>query len=929
MNDHVEPIAIIGLGARLPGAADVGQFWSNLREGRESMTFLSDEELLENGVSPAMLAHPDFVRAVPLVPDVKLFDAGLFGMTAREAEICDPALRLFLEVAHSAIENAGYDVTKVGDGFGVFSASSPCDYKDVHLLQSLKYRSADLVQMSTLNNTDYSATLTSYKLNLRGPAMTIVTACSSSLVALHVACQSLRYGECDAAVVGGANVEIPYGQGHQWVPGGVRSADGYCRPFDAHATGTMFGNGCAAVVVKRLADAQRDNDNIRAVVLGSAINNDGSEKVSFSAPSISGQSSVIMEAMGMAGCDPRTISYVEAHGTATALGDPIEVRALAEAYRQLAGADLPPGSIGLGSVKSNIGHLVWAAGISQVVKLALALEYEEIPPTVNFTEPNPKLELDQTPLYINHQLRPWPRVDGTPRRAGVSSLGIGGTNAHAVIEEAPRPPGRPAYSRPRVVVWSGRDTAAVDAGRERLISYFQGDGQDTFQDAATTLQQGRTIHQVRAMAIGPSAAGAAAALAAGRFVTTGDSGRPAGPLAFLFPGQGSQYARMALGLYEQVPYFARIVDHCLSGFAEHGLDLHEPWRSEGLGALTDTRLAQPMLFTIEYALAMTLRHWGLPPSVLVGHSIGELTAAAVAGVFSLDDGIRLVAARALAMGDAPRGAMLAVPAPADEVAPMLSSPLVVSVRNAPNRVVVAGPLDDVAALEKQLEAKGINALRVVTSHAFHSPMMADAARSFLETMRTVELHAPQIPVISAATGETVTDEEATDPAFWAGQVAAPVRFDQAVDTMSGSAWTLVEVGPGHVLSALTRRHARLTEQGCAVLSTLRAGGDDGPADLDCVLNTVGRLWVAGHVVDWAAVDEEHDWRRVAMPGYPYQRTLHWVTPSTGPAAPRREDEATEAEAGGGRGAGAGGGASVRPGRDHERRHHAVLGADLG
>ncbi|HEV2088951.1 MAG TPA: polyketide synthase, partial [Cryptosporangiaceae bacterium] len=472
MNEHVEPIAIIGLGARLPGAGDVGQFWSNLREGRESISFLSDEELLENGVSPDQLADPDYVKALPLVPDVKLFDAGLFGMTAREAEICDPALRLFLEVAHAAIENSGYEVSKVGDGFGVFSASGPCDYQDLYLRQSLKYRSADIFQMSTLNNTDYSATLAAYKLNLRGPAMTIVTACSSSLVALHVACQSLRYGECDAAVVGGANVETPYGQGHMWVPGAVRSSDGHCRPFDAHATGTMFGNGCAAVVLKRLSDAQRDNDDIRAVVLGSAINNDGSDKVSFSAPSTNGQASVIMEAMGMAGCHPSDISYVEAHGTATALGDPIEVAALAEAYRRLAGRDLPPGSIGMGSVKSNIGHLVWAAGVSEVVKVALALEHEEIPPTVNFTEPNPKLELDRTPLFVNDRLRAWPRTPGTPRRAGVSSLGIGGTNAHAVLEEAPPRAVKPAYERPRIVIWSGRTRAAVDDGRGRLVDYF-------------------------------------------------------------------------------------------------------------------------------------------------------------------------------------------------------------------------------------------------------------------------------------------------------------------------------------------------------------------------------------------------------------------------------------------------------------------------
>jgi acyl transferase domain-containing protein/acyl carrier protein len=890
MNEHVEPIAIVGLGARLPGARDVDEFWSNLRDGRESISFLSDEELLDNGVSPEELANPDYVKAVPLVPDVKLFDAELFGMTAREAEICDPALRLFLEVAHAAIENAGYDVEKVGDGFGVFSASGPCDYQDVNLRQSLRYRSADVFQMSTLNNTDYSATLAAYKLNLRGPAMTIVTACSSSLVALHMACQSLRYGECDAAVVGGANVEAPYGHGHVWVPGAVRSGDGHCRPFDADANGTMFGSGCAAVVVKRLSDALRDNDNIRAVVLGSALNNDGSDKVSFSAPSINGQTAVIMEAMGMAGCHPRDISYVEAHGTATALGDPIEVSALAEAYRRLAGEDLPRGSIGLGSVKSNIGHLVWAAGISQVVKLALALEHEQIPPSVNFTQPNPKLELDRTPLFVNDRLRPWPRTDGRPRRAGVSSLGIGGTNAHAVIEEAPARPAGPAHERPRIVVWSGRNRGAVDDGRARLVDFFQGDGAAYFHEAATTLQRGRTAHRIRAAAVGRSPAQAASTLAAGGFVTTEDSGPVERPLAYLFPGQGAQYARMAMGLHAEVPFFAGLVDRCLTGFAEHGLELRGPWQSEDAGALTDTRLAQPTLFTVEYALAATLRHWGLRPTRLLGHSVGELAAAAVAEVFSLEDGIRLVAARAHIMGDAPRGAMVSVSAPADEVAATLPDPLVVSVRNAPNRAVVAGPPDDVAALERELTAKGISVRRLATSHAFHSPMMADAARSFLDTVRGITLRPPRTPIISAATGRTVTDEQATDPAFWADQVAQPVRFDQALDTLLADPWTLVEVGPGHVLTALARRHPGLRATAGAVLPTLGGPDDGGRSDLERLLDTVGRLWVNGYDLDWSALDGDRDWKRVVVPGYPYQRKLHWVTPSTGPAAPKRADD---------------------------------------
>lgn len=922
MSDTVEPIAIIGLGARVPGARDVEEFWSNLRAGRESISFLTDEELLENGVPPEQLANRDYVKAVPLVPDVKQFDADLFGMTTREAEICDPAIRLFMEVAHAAIENAGYDPRQVGDGFGVFAASGPCDYQDLHLRQSLKYKSADIFQMSTLNNTDYAATLTAYKLDLRGPAMTIVTACSSSLVALHVACQSLRYGECDAAVVGGANVEMPYGYGHMWVPGAVRSADGHCRPFDAEATGTMFGSGSATVVLKRLSDAVRDRDPVRALVLGSAINNDGSDKVSFSAPSINGQVAVIMEAMAMAGCQPSDISYVEAHGTATALGDPIEVTALAEAYRRLAGADLPPGSIGLGSVKSNIGHLVWAAGVSQVVKVALALDHEEMPPTVNFTRPNPNLNLERTPLFINDRLREWPRVEGAPRRVGISSLGIGGTNAHVVLEEAPVRIATPVAERPRIVVWSGRSRDAINTGRDRLVDYLRGENGGRFTDAVATLQRGRSLHRVRAATVGSSAAEVAEALAAGQFAVGPEDKAAARPVAFLFPGQGSQFARMATELYETTPQFARLVDECLTRFEANGLPLTDAWHSAEPDALVDTRLAQPMLFTIEYALARLLQHWGLRPAALLGHSIGELTAAAVADVFTLDDAVRVIAARAQAMGDAPRGAMLSVPAPAAEVETMITgalngarngshpatvngshpdtqngqhgwSTLVVSVRNTANRAVVGGPLDEVAAFEADLVAKGLDARRLSTSHAFHSPMMADAAQAFHAVLREVELRPPTIAIISAATGRPISDDEATDPAFWSEQVVQPVRFDLALDTLLSEPRTLLEVGPGHVLAGLARQHGRVREKSSVALTSLDRGDGDTPTESARIFDALARVWVEGHDLDWSAVDNDDAWQRVVVPGYPYQRKQHWVVPTSGPSAPKRAESEIE------------------------------------
>ncbi|ONI91597.1 hypothetical protein ALI22I_08260 [Saccharothrix sp. ALI-22-I] len=893
-------MAIIGLAGRFPGASNVARYWRNLERGDESIAFPGDDELAAIGVPRAALTDPDYVKAVALAPGIDEFDPGFFGFTPKEANLADPQLRLYLETAHAAVENAGYDPHRITD-VGVFGSAGVNRYAELHGSAGGAVRSASGMSLGVLNNSDYIATLVSYKYDFRGPSMTVQTACSSSLVAIHLAIQALRNGECSTAVAGGADVEFPVGHGHWWAPGSPLSRDGHCRPFDRDANGTIFGSGVGVVVLKRLCDAIADGDNIRAVIRGTAINNDGSDKVGFSAPSLSGQSAAVVEAMVMAGVSPDQVSYVEAHATGTPLGDPIEVAALTSAYRRLA-PDIETGSVALGSVKGNIGHLGHAAGAASLIKTVLALESEILPASINFTDPNPKLGLEESPFYVNDTTRAWPRTDGVPRVAAINSLGIGGTNVHAIIEEAPvRPPATPV-ERPRLIVWSARSEQARDALREELAAAV-GSRDDLFlADAVATLQHGRTAHPIRAAAVVTSAVDVGAVLtdSASSAVVSGTDGKRR-PVTFLFPGQGAQHAAMAADLHATEPVFAAAFDECLDLLEQEGVPARERWRS----AVSDdeiqhTSFAQPLLFAVEYALSRMWRSWGVEPARLLGHSIGELTAAAVAEVFSLHDAARLVAARARAMAATPAGAMLAVSAPEDQVRALLPAELTVAAVNAPRQIVVAGAGDEIDRFARLLAENGLSGQRVRTSHAFHSPFMAEAAAEFEAAFAGVGLHAPKIDVFSAATGARLTTDQATDPAFWAGQLNAPVLFGDALSALLDDApQILVEVGPGHSLSGVAKQHPRVLAGESAVAMTLPRRGA-GVSERKSVLTAVGQLWVEGHAIDWSAVDPEPV-RRVELPGYPYERQRCWIeseetvaaaepVPSAPATAPDAEDE---------------------------------------
>jgi phthiocerol/phenolphthiocerol synthesis type-I polyketide synthase E len=874
-----EPIAIVGLACRFPGAQDAIQFWANLRGGKEGLRHLSDQELLAAGVPAESLANPKYVKVNGDAPGMEMFDAEFFGMTPREATLCDPQLRLFLESAHACVEDAGYDPLSVSD-VGVYAAIGHSLYLD-HNLQASRpdSRGGRDFMAGVLNYPDYVSTLVSYKLDFTGPSMTVLTACSSSLLTVHLAVQALRNGECAMALAGGTEAEMK-GHGYWWAPGGPLSRDGRCRPFDADATGTIFSSGVGAVMLKRLSDAVRDGDHVRAVIRDTAANNDGASKMGFSAPSVTGQTAVITEALRICKAAPEDIGYVEAHGTGTPIGDPIEFAALQDAFRQVAeGRDLPNGYCGLGSVKSSIGHTGHAAGIASLIKVALCLEHELLAPTLHVSQPNPKFDLDGSPFFLATAARPWPATPGRVRLASVNSLGFGGTNVHAILAEAPVPAPVTRSERPRLVVWSGQAEAAAQEYRARLAAHFAGQREEAFGDIVTTLQEGRTAHRFRAAAVCASGPEATASLGSGE-VIQGERRPVPRPVVFLFPGQGSQHARMAAGLHGLDPLFTETLDDCLGWLEAAGGGIGQAWPDGAEDKLEPTEVAQQALFAVEYALARMWQSWGVEPAALLGHSIGELVAATVAGVFALPDAARLVVARAQAMAEMPQGAMLAVSAPADEISDLLPDGVTISLLNSPRQTVVGGSCEAIDEAARRFADQTISTRRLRTAYAFHSPAMAPAAAAFAEAFIGVPVSAPAVPVYSAATGAMPTAEEMSRPRFWADQLVAPVRFGQAVAGLAaGQEWAWLEVGPEQALTALLRGHPDVPAAQHLVLPTLpRRGGDPG-ADMRTALTALGSLWADGHAVNWAALRPGEPLRRLPVPGYPYQRSRYWAEPS--------------------------------------------------
>ena len=905
-------VAVVGMSVRLPGAADLAAYWRNLRDGVESIRTFTDRELLEAGVEAAQLQDPNYVKARGALDGVDLFDAPFFGFTPREAETMDPQHRLFLEECWSALEDAGCNPDGFEGAIGVFAGANLTGYLIRNLAPNDELvKRVGPLQIRIRNDKDFLATLVAYKLNLKGPAVNVQTACSSSLVGVALACQGLLSYQCDMALAGGVSVTVPSCSGYLYQEG-VYAPDGHCRAFDARARGTVLGDGVAVVVLKRLEDALAQGDPIRAVIRGFAVNNDGALKLDYTAPSVDGQAEVIAMAQALGEVAPESVSYVEAHGTGTPLGDPIEITALTQAFRQGRDPDeCERGFCALGSVKTNIGHLDAAAGTAGLVKTVLALEHREIPPTLHFERPNPQLDLAASPFRIVSRLEPWAAQGGWPRRAGVSSFGVGGTNAHVVLEEAPAlPPGGP--SRPwQLLALSAQSGEALERAAARLADHLEAHPGLPLSDVSWTLARGRKAFAARQALVCRDRDDAIALLrgAAPRRVAAGEAvpGVPR-PVAFLFSGIGDHYAGMGRDLYEGEPVFRAAVDRC-AGILQPllGLDIRlviypagAPGETGGADAKPDlrrmlgraaaaadgsedrlgrTELLHPALFTLEYALAELWQSWGIRPGAMIGYSIGEYAAACLAGVFTLEGALQLVARRARVIERQPEGAMLAVSLPEPEMAALLAGfpGLSLAAVNGPAFCVAAGAAEDVTALEAELARREVVHRRLKARHPFHSRRLEPALPDFLAALAGIALATPAIPFLSNVTGTWITPEQATDPRYWAEHMLRTVRFgDGVAELLRTRDWALLEIGPGQSLASIALQSAA-PDSGSVALPSLPHEYEPQPARA-FALHALGRLWTVGAEPDWAAFFAGEERRRVPLPTYPFERRRYWVEP---------------------------------------------------
>lgn len=872
LDSELEPIAIVAMACRFPKADTPEEFWRILREGQEAIEFFSDAELLEQRVDPRHLSREDYVKARGAVAGIEDFDAQLFGYTPKEAQLMDPQQRILLECAWEALERAALDAEKFSGDIACYVGVG----MNIYLLQNLLPQfdpadPSDSYQMLIGSDKDFAATRLAYKLNLTGAAMAVNTACSTSLVAVHQACQSLWDYQCDAALAGGATLLMPQKSGYFYQQGGILSADGHCRPFDKLAGGTVPSSGAGLVVLKRLEDALADGDTVYAVIKGSAVNNDGADKIGFTAPSVSGQAAVIAEALAVAGVPATTIDYVEAHGTATPLGDPIEVAALKSAFGAAAGRQ----SCALASLKSNFGHMDTAAGVAGLMKAALALHHGQIPPSLHFSEANPEIDLATSPFYVNSALQAWPDTGGRPRRAGVSSFGIGGTNAHIVLEQAPECVlASPPTSQTLVLPVSAKTPQALTELATALAAHVGERPEVELYDFAYSLAVGRRElpHRIAVVARHPSQAAEQLTQLA-HSASAAVKQTPA--VVFMFPGQGSQQLRMGEMLYRTETVFQQEVDRCCAVLqASASLDLKAVLfplpglEEEAAEQLTHTRIAQPALFVIEYALARLLMSWGIKPAAMIGHSLGEYVAACLAGVMPLEAALDLVASRAALMQASPSGAMLAVSAPEAQCRAWLNDELSLAAVNSDRQCVISGTGPAIDALATRLRSSGVACQSLPVKRAFHSPLMQTAADGLSSAAGRVEMQSPQIRYISNVTGQWMAPAD-LNAAYWQRHMLQPVEFKKGIDTLCAEFETLIllEVGFGKTLQGLVRP---MLPAGRTVMPTLPS------QQTDALYQALSDLWCAGVKVDWKGVYSAPRRQRLVLPTYPFQRQRCWV-----------------------------------------------------
>jgi phthiocerol/phenolphthiocerol synthesis type-I polyketide synthase E len=874
-----EPIAILGMAGRFPRAKNVSEFWTRLYNEEHCISRLTPDDLQSQGVDPAIFEDPNYVSAAPVLEDVDQFDAAFFGITPREAELMDPQQRIFLECCWEALEDAGYDPKGCGQGMGLFAGARTDTYLFNILTHPDLVHAVGAFHLGLGNDLAFLTTRVSHLLNLTGPAVSVHTACSTSLVAVHLACEALRQRRCDTALAGGVAVNVPHYVGYVYEEGSVQSPDGYCRTFDASARGTVFGSGAGVVLLKRLGDAVASHDSIYAIIRGSAINNDGSDKASFTAPSVQGQVKVIREALRVSEVDPNTIGYIECHGTGTLIGDAIEVRALIKSFGKGA-----PASCAIGSVKTNVGHLDAAAGMAGLIKTALSLKHQTIPASLHYVKPNPQITFEGTRFYVNTATSAWVSLD-SPRRAGVSAFGVGGTNAHVVLEEAPRLAPLGDEGELQVLPLSARSAQALARASLSLADHLREHRpQLILSDVAFTLQEGRQHFGFRQAFVCSTAKEAITALGQGgpsQEALQNSSGEIPPAVTFLFPGQGAQYVGMGKELYEKEPVYRTQIRECsdiLRPLLGQNLVsiLYEssPSSEEGLEPnLKETWLAQPALVTVEYALARLWMSWGVQPESMFGHSVGEYTAAALSGVMSIEDALRLVALRGQLMQQMAPGAMLAVSQSGADVTPWLTDGLAVAAFNAPDLCTIGGSPDAIRILQTQLKSRGIACQPLRTSRAFHVSLVEPAMAPFLSEMRNIPLHAPKIPFISCVTGTWIRPDEAQQPEYWSRQMRLPVQFDVGLtEFLRGESRVLLDVGPGQTLRRLALRKSRSYDS-CRVAGAMPPSADG--SEQRTALTALAELWESGVSVNWPAL-RRGEARRVSLPTYPFERRRFWI-----------------------------------------------------
>jgi amino acid adenylation domain-containing protein len=914
-------VAVIGMAGRFPGAENIETFWDNLINGRESISHFSSQELEEVGIDPELSKKPDYVKTKGVLKNIEYFDAGFFNYSPREAEIMDPQLRILHECVWEALEDAGYTPGIYDGAVGCYTgAASNLYWMKRFFTKEGQISAADRFQVYTLNSTSSYGTRISYKLNLKGPSFPVHTGCSTSLVSIHLACQGLRNRECDIATAGGVSLSLPPKSGYIYQEGMINSSDGHCRTFDASAGGTVFGDGVGIVVLKMLEDAIADGDNIYAVVKGSAINNDGNKKLGYTAPSTQGQADVIRKALRAAKVNAEDISYIEAHGTGTPLGDPNEIEALKQAFNTE-----KKGYCRIASVKTNIGHLDAAAGVAGFIKTVLCIKYRLIPPNVHFKTPNPEIDFDNSPFVVNTGLMKWEKEnDRFPLRAGVSSFGIGGTNAHVILEEAPQSViGHSSLVNGKcreyqLMVLSAKTETALDQMTSNLAEYFKKNPNVNFADAAYTLQVGRKAFNHRRMLVCSDMKEAIERLSKkdpekiqSYLLDEGEGDRH---VVFMFSGQGSQYTNMGLELYQKESAFRKEIDRCfeilkpLMGYdikeilyprdsvsqvsmvsevsgeisTESSVVKNNPAaRSAQLAAhsnkINQTEIAQPLLFCFEFALAQLLMKWGIKPYAMIGHSIGEYVAACISGVFSLEDALELVVLRGKLMQRLPTGSMLGVNLSQEQLEPLLHRETEISLAavNSPSDCVVSGPHEAIAVFEKQFQEKGIKTSRLHTSHAFHSSMMEPILKEFAERIKSIRLNKPQIPYIANLTGNWITVEQAGDPGYWGRHMRQTVRFADGLKKLFEKDKAIfIEVGPGRVLGSFARKFSTPDSQ--QLVTNLVRHPKEMVSDIKYLVEKIGYLWLHGAAIDWAGFYRGEKRRRISLPTYPFERQHYWI-----------------------------------------------------